>query len=286
MRVLLLGATGTIGGAILAELLHHGYSVLALARSDSAEQKIINMGADVIRGDLHKPRQWASVIHKVDAVIHAAATFCENMGEIDLRVINELIAEGNKAKCKIRFIYTGGVWLYGQTGDDVATEATSLNPISSFAWMEHNGEVALSAPCFYTNIVHPGIVYARDAGVLSDFSADEGRVEVWGAIETRWPVVHRDDLASAYRLVLEKGIPGESYNVCSEQGVKVGDIAAEFTKRFKCEKEPLILTVEEVIAEHGEWALGPMLDQCMSAEKIKKSLGWLPYHRDIMSEIN
>ncbi|WP_295893931.1 NAD-dependent epimerase/dehydratase family protein [uncultured Vibrio sp.] len=285
MRVLLLGATGTIGSAILTELLQHGHSVLALARTETAEQKIVSAGAVAIRGDLHEPHLWANSIENVDAVIHAAATFCEEMGSIDLRVIKELIKQGQAKNSKTRFIYTGGVWLYGETGNDIATEESTLNPISSFHWMVPNSLLVLNASCFHTNIIHPGVVYAKDAGALSTFIPNNGQIEVWGFLEVRWPVVHAHDLATAYRLVLENGVEGQSYNVCSESGVRVGDIADRYITRSQSQPKVVVRSAREVIAENGAWALGPTLDQRMSADKIKNALNWAPIHNDILSEL-
>ena len=285
MRTLLLGATGAVGSAILPELQRQGHSVLALARSDTAEHKLVERGVDVVRGDLRKPKVWSQSIHEVDAVIHVAATFTDDMGEVDCGVIQELITQGTKANRRVRFVYTGGVWLYGRTGDEVATETSPFNPIPSFIWMVQNSAAILNAPCFSANVIHPGMSYVRDGGVLSRFMPKDGRIEVWGALNTRWPVVHRDDLASAYRLVLEDGPPGESYNVCSEQGVRVGDIATVIAKRFGLKAEPSVRSVADLTAEHGAWAVGPTLDQQMSSQKIKDSLGWRPLHNDVLSEL-
>jgi nucleoside-diphosphate-sugar epimerase len=283
MRVLLLGATGTIGSAVLDELLQHGYSVLALARSDTSAQKIIDKGADVIMGNLKSPQQWSESIQSVDAIIHLAATFCDDMAEIYRRVIDELIEQSHKLNQAIRFIYTGGVWLYGETGDTPATEQSTLNPIASFEWMVPHGQRLFNAPYFNTSIIHPGIAYEQDGGVLSSFIPVEERIEVWGSFDTRWPVVHTKDLAKAYRLVLEQGKSDSEYNVCSEQGVTVGDIAMARAKKFNLIKPPRVLAKKDVLSEQGEWALGPMLDQCMSAEKIINELGWHPDYTSIVS---
>lgn len=285
MQVLLLGATGSIGAAVLPELLRGGHAVLALARSDAAEQKIKSSGADAVRGDLRNPTAWSAAVHDVDAVIQVAATFTCDMGEVDRRVVQELIAEGTKAVRPIRFLYTGGAWLYGQTGNAVTTEDTPFNPIPSFSWMVRNSTAVLKAPCFSANVIHPGMTYVRDGGVFSRLLPQEGRIEVWGSLDTRWPIVHRNDLASAYRLVLEKGSPGQSYNVCAEQAVRVGDIADRIAKRFGVRSEPLVRSVPDLIAEHGEWAVGPTLDQQMSSQKIKESLGWEPLHTNALAEL-
>ena len=285
MRTLLLGATGSVGGAVLPELLRAGHSVLALARSDTAEQQLAENGADVVRGDLRNPKEWSERIHEVDAVVHVAATFTDDMGDVDRGVVQELIAQGAKADRRIRFVYTGGVWLYGQTGDEVATEDTSFNPIPSFEWMVRNSAAVFNAPCFSANLIHPGMSYVRDGGVFSRLMPSDGRIEVWGSLDTRWPVVHRDDLASAYRLVLENGPSGESYNVCAEQGVRIGDVVNVIAKRLGVQTEPSVRSVADVTSEHGEWAVGPTLDQQMSSKKIRDSLGWEPLHTDVLSEL-
>jgi hypothetical protein len=40
-----------------------------------------------------------------------------------------------------------------------------------------------------------------------------------------------------------------------------------------------------LIAEHGEWAEGPTLDQQMSSRKIRDSLNWQPIHTDAVREM-
>ena len=52
MHVFVTGGTGTIGSAVVAELLGHGHTVLALARSDASAQALEDAGAEVLRGDL------------------------------------------------------------------------------------------------------------------------------------------------------------------------------------------------------------------------------------------
>ena len=52
MHVFVTGGTGTIGSAVVAELLGNGHTVLALARSDDSAQAVKVAGADVLRGGL------------------------------------------------------------------------------------------------------------------------------------------------------------------------------------------------------------------------------------------
>ena len=52
MRVFVTGGTGTIGRPVVAELLGHGHSVLALARSNGSADALEHAGAEVVRGGL------------------------------------------------------------------------------------------------------------------------------------------------------------------------------------------------------------------------------------------
>lgn len=286
MRILLLGATGTIGRAILDELTANRHSVVALARSRKAARQLMKRGADIVHGDLRDSVAWSRAIHDVDGIVHVACTFTDDMGEIDRHLIDTLIAEGRTAGRILRFVYTGGVWLYGETGDAVATEDSPFNPLPAFSWMIANGNAVLDAPCFHGTIVHPALVYDRDDGAVSGFLSDAesgGPIEVWGSLDTRWPLVHRADLATAYRLVLEQGEAGQSYNVAAQEGVPVGSIVAVIAKRFGIASDPLVRSVADVVAERGTWAIGPTLDQQMSARKLSTTLGWQPQRTDALA---
>lgn len=288
MRVLILGATGSIGQPIVMKLKAHGHEVVALARSDISESKLVAENIKVIRGDLRDPTGWAKIIHEIDAIIHVAVTFTDDMGDVDRHMLEVLIGEAERVGRKIRFIYTGGCWLFGKTGDEIATEESVFDPLSDFKWMIANSQLLFEAPCFDTMMIHPAMVYYRDGGAVSRFlfSAREfGRVEVWGSLRTRWPVVHGEDIARAYLLVLEQGQIGQSYCVAAESGVWVGDIVAAVAQRFELNSAPRIRDVSDVVAEHGEWALGPALDQQMSGGKIMNILGWAPKYNNILSEI-
>jgi len=288
MRTLVLGATGFIGCSITDELIAHDHEVVALARSPDSAAELAKKGASVVRGDIRQPEPWCAIVHEVDAIIHVAATFSDDMGDIDRHLVEALKAQVEKADKKLRFLYTGGCWLFGQTGNTVADENSVYDPFPPFSWMIENSRVVFAATCFDTMMIHPAMVYDRDGGAISTMltSAHQtGRVEVWGALETRWPVIHREDLGTAYRLVLESGTSEQSYCVEAEQSVRVGDIATVMSQRLGLKDDPRVLSPREAVAIHGQQARGPALDQQMSGEKIKNTLGWVPKYKSILSEI-
>lgn len=289
MRVLVLGATGYIGFPIVQELLSAGHDVVALVRSDKGSERLGSIGAETVRGDIQSPQPWLPVLGGVDAVVHAAATFTDDMGAVDRHLVETIIDGTSRFPHRIRFLYTGGCWLYGRTGDAVATEESGMNPIASFRWMVENAGLLMAAPHVDTIVVHPAMVYDRDGGAIARYleSADSaGRVEIWGSRDTRWPVVHKADLAKAYLLALQRGEPGRRYNIAAQEGVFVGDIADAISERMGLSEAPLVMLSEEILMRESEWSDGPMLDQQMSAALAHEHLDWRPQYTDILVEIS
>ena len=288
MRILILGATGYIGSAVLKDLIEHHHSVLALARTAKAEKYLAEMGAQVLPGDIRAPQAWSHAIRQVDAVIHLAVTFSADMGEVDRGLVEALTEEALKGSRTIRFLYTGSCWLYGETGERVASEDSPFNPLPAFSWMLENFRTLLAAPCFDGICLHPAMVYDRDGGAVARFlsgAKETGTIEVTGSLKTRWPLVHRKDLARAYRLALTEAVPGEAYNLAAEQGVPVGEIVRVIARRFGVRRATLLRSVPDVVAELGTWAAGLALDQQMCAEKARATLGWRPQKTDALREL-
>ena len=73
-RVLITGATGGLGFALIREALARGHSVLATGRSEEAGEKLARLGAEFIALDLADPRtDLRQLARGRDSVIHAAA---------------------------------------------------------------------------------------------------------------------------------------------------------------------------------------------------------------------
>jgi nucleoside-diphosphate-sugar epimerase len=281
MKVFVIGPTGSIGAAITRELVAAGHAVSGLCRSSASAAKISAWAASAVHGDLREPAGWAGHAVACDGVIHAGATFGADEAAIDRKVIDAL--QSAPSDHKPRLIYTGGCWLYGQTGDEVATEDSPFNAISAFAWAVDHAEELLRSDRFRTCIIHPAMVYHADGGVFGRFLNHAKRrqpMEVWETPDKRWPLIHRDDLARAYRLLLESPDLTGHFNAAAEPGVWVGDIVVAFANRFASPPEPIVRPIDDVIAEVGDWAAGAVLDQQMSADRLTDATGWRPTHTD------
>jgi nucleoside-diphosphate-sugar epimerase len=289
VRVVVLGGTGSIGSALVRELVERGHDVWGLARSDNSAVKLNGFGATPVAGDIARPERWARRLPQVDAVVHAACDFSTEMGAIDARLLDVLLPSLAAQPEKPRFVYTGGGWLFGATSDDVATEESPFRPLPAFAWMvPHLGRI-LEAAEVDGIVIHPAMVYVPAGGVFRRFARDaveRDAVRVVEGEEVHWPLVHSEDLASLYALALERAPARSSYIGAAIEGLAVGRIARAFAKRFGRRRlEPQIISPDAIAAELGDWAKGYALGQRLSGAKAQRDLGWRPKHLDPEAEI-
>lgn len=291
MRVLVLGGTGAIGAAVVRELVGRGHRVDGLARSGGAAEKLAALGAAALPGDIAMPGRWVGALPPFDAIIHAACDFGVAMGETDRRLLDALLPALAAAPRphQPRFIYTGGCWLFGATGDAAATEESPFRPLPAFAWMVPHLRRVLDADGIDGIIIHPTMVYEPGGGVFRRFAEDAASgdaIRVVGSEAVRWPLVHSADLAVLYALALERGEAGSSYIGAAIDGLPVGRIAGAFAGHFQTRRrEPQIIATDAIAAELGDWARGYALDQQLSGAKARRELGWQPKHLDPEGEI-
>jgi len=289
MRVFILGGTGAIGSPLVRELVKRGHDVRALARSEASAAKLAAYGARPVAGDIAAPEPWVARMPHVDAVIHVACDVDSEMGKIDAHLVDILLPSLAAQPAKARIIYTGGCWLFGATGEEVATEATPLHPLPAFAWMLPQLRRILAAPEVCGIVIHPAMVYTAAGGVFDRFAREARQrraIRVVESADVRWPLVHSEDLAALYVAALERAPARSSHIGAAVEGLSVGRIARAFAKRFASgHQEPHIISADAIAAELGDWARGYARDQRLSGAKARRELGWLPRHLDPEREI-
>ncbi|MCD5348317.1 NAD-dependent epimerase/dehydratase family protein [Agromyces sp. S2-1-8] len=282
MRILLTGATGYIGSAVLDELVGAGHDVVAAVRSERAADDVTVRGATAAIGELTDASWLARRLDGVDAAIHTAAPAAD-AAAFD-RAIAEAVLDAFAGTGR-RYVHTGGIWAYG-AGDDLDDDAVP-NPPELVAWRVPIEERLLAASDAVT-VIAPGVVYGRGrglSGLVVEAPRDAaGRLELIGDGDQHWTWVHVDDLARLYRLAVEHE---------SGLGRVVGSDGSPTTVREVAEAVVGRGGATGVVAEGagrsrsrlGEaFADALLLDQRAFGAKAR-ALGWVPERTSVIDEI-
>lgn len=288
MKILLTGATGYIGGGVAAALQRAGHEVIGLARSDEAAERLKTRGIGTLRGDLTDTKTLSHAARETDATIHTALPYSPDAPQIDrlaVEAISSALAETNKP-----FIYTSGVWVYGSTGERVATEETPLNPTPAVAWRPFDENLVLEAARHGVRsvVIRPAIVYGRTGGIIGGMiqeARETGVVRFVGTGENHWPQIHVDDLAQLYRLALERAPAGTVLNAASYDSVRVRDVAEAASRASGAGGRTEAWPLEEARKSLGLYADALALDQRVSGKRAAELLGWKPNAPPLLEDL-
>ncbi|MEM8773591.1 MAG: NAD(P)H-binding protein [Pseudomonadota bacterium] len=109
-RVVLLGASGTIGRAVLQELLARGHSVTAPVRSSSSLQ-VTHPALRILKGELSEQSFLSEVLSETDAIVSCIASRTgvgEDAWAVDYG-LNHAALEVAKAVCTPQFILLSAI---------------------------------------------------------------------------------------------------------------------------------------------------------------------------------
>jgi len=288
-RVFITNGTGFIGAAVARAFKAKGHEVTALARSDESENKLKQQGYQVQRGDLKKPESYVDAVRKADIVIHTASTNDAEFAQYDLLAIDTILEALRTTNNT--FIYTSGVWVLGNTGDNVATEATPVNPHQLVTWRAdaERRVVAGGQQGLRTVVIRPSLVYGENKGVVGGIIEDAkktGDIKVIGNGENRWATVHVEDLADLYVLAAEKAPQGGTlYNASHGPSVKVKEVADQIAKVLGTPDKVRPVPVEIARTRLGLVADALTLDQQVDAAKAQRELGWQPKRANVLEDI-
>jgi GDP-4-dehydro-6-deoxy-D-mannose reductase len=236
MRALVTGASGFVGRHLIAHLDDQGDDVVAVDR---------HTGVDIL--DEAAVRKAVGDA-RPEVVYHLAAWSDVGGSWSDPMAVFRVNAEGTLRVLQAcseygvdRVLLVGSADVYGPVTEDELpiTESTPLRPASPYAaskaaadllglqaWLGHQlGVIRVRA----FNHHGPGqtsrfVAAALAARVARNEAAGEATVTV-GNLSARRDFTDVRDVVVAYRLLAERGEPGEAYNVCSGSAVAIGDIA-------------------------------------------------------------
>ncbi|MFC9091124.1 SDR family oxidoreductase [Streptomyces sp. NPDC057072] len=288
MHVFVTGGTGTIGSAVVAELLGNGHTVLALARSDGSAQSLENAGAKVLRGEIADLDVLRAGAAQSDGVISLA--FSRDYSDPD--ALAQAVAQESAAIAALggeligsdRPIVTvsGTPWVPGRS----STEADPLptdGPVGGRGRSVNALLELASRGVRATAVRMPRTVHNEGqggfAGLLADTARRSGVAGYPGDGTQRWPAVHALDAAVLFRLALESAPAGTAWHAVADEGDAVRDIATVVGRRLGL---PL-----EAVPEETFGPFGPIfaMDQPASSTHTRNVLGWQPTHPSLLEDL-
>ena len=289
MKLLVTGASGWIGSASVTELMAAGHHVLGLARSDESAERIVKLGAEVIRGSLDDLDSLRAAVAQADGVVHlgynhdfsqmAAAAHTD-------RAAIEAFAEVLDGTGGPLVIASGTL---GLASGRLATELDMPDPAA---------HPRLANSLYTLGLAERGIraVVVRFAPTVHGAGGDHGFVSTLARIArekgvsayigdglNRWPAVHRLDAAKLVQLAVDQARPGSVLHAVAEEGVIARDIATVIGQFLNV---PIDTVPVELAAKHFDWlGLFFSADIPASSQVTRNELGWVPAHSTLLEDI-
>ena len=290
MKVLVTGANGFVGHAVVKRLLAQGDSVIAAlgpgaAGGSSAGPKLTNVSLDLandvsVRDALSEP---------VDAVIHLAAIALTRAANRDPATAWRINAEGTaKVAAAAASLSPRPLFLLVSTADVYGWQQRPINeedcvqPSTPYSYSKLGAELAAEQAARLSGLK---LIVARPfphSGGGQDESfwiparcklLREAKRNAWAAV----PVgdltavrdyLHVDDVADAYALLLQRGTPGEVYNIASGQPVTLDEIHTRLEQLIGISPKREV-DASQVRREARPYLLG-------DASKLRAATGWSP----------
>jgi dihydroflavonol-4-reductase len=255
MTVLVTGAAGFIGSAVVRALLAKGASVRVFVRPTSDSGNLDDLPVERLFGDLRDRRSVDRAVRDCEAVFHVAADyrlwvpqpkemFANNVDGTR----NVMLAAGESGVPRI--VYTSSVATLGLPQDvaaaDEDTPATQADMIGPYKQSKFAAEAVVRAMVADKGlpavIVHP----STPIGPWDRRPTPTGQIIVEAAsghmpayVDTGLNMVHVDDVAEGHLLALEQGKPGERFILggdnltLKEILVQIGDVTGRPAPRIQ-----------------------------------------------------
>jgi dihydroflavonol-4-reductase len=241
--VLILGATGYIGGAVARAAVERGWRVRGLRRRSNATGSAGDLPIEWYQGDLDLPESLAPAFEDVDVVVHAAGYYPRRSAAVAEHVLRGVRQTRNvlaavRASGARRLVYTSTLSTIGQPPPEerrLADERDVYVPGSLPTAAYYESKFAMESEVLRggaeglavvvvnpTAVVGPGDTTPTLGGVV--LAAARGGAWFW--LEVVVNLVDVRDVAAAHVAAAERGVPGRRYilgghNLTARQAIEL-----------------------------------------------------------------
>lgn len=286
--ILVTGANGFVGRHLVKELVDNGLTVLGITGPSSPTNE--DNLASYISLDLLRKADYHKINFKeVDKVVHLAGlaavgpSFDDPMEYIstNMGIQINLFETALKQKTNPKFLIISSGSLYSSDAPLPLTESSPVEPSSPYAisklgqeqvanYYSKRGIESIIARPF--NHVGPG----QSAGFLVpdlakqvvEFEKGARDSMLVGNLSSKRDYTDVRDIVNAYMLLLEKGVPGQIYNVCSGRAYSgqaiLDSLISGLKTRPQIKKDKSKMRPADTPVIYGSYT------------KIEKDTGWKP----------
>lgn len=300
MRIVVIGATGHVGGYLVPRLVADGHEVVAITRGTSTPYR--------------QDPAWESVERVVAdrAVEDAAGTFGSRVAELGADAVVDLICFTPESARQLadalrgqvgQLVHVGTIWTHGTLTEVPASEDAAKRPWGEYGIQKEAIERLLLAESrrekgLPVAIVHPGHISGPGWPIVTPQGTTD--LDVWRSLANGRELllpgfgletvhhVHADDVAQLIRLCLEHPdeANGEAFHAVSERALTLRGFAEEAARWFGREATLRFAPFEEFSAslpvEHRDSAYQHIArSHAMSIEKGRRVLGYAPAYSSL-----
>lgn len=299
MKILVTGATGFIGNALVQKLLKQKNKIRVLVR----DQKFKTNSVEIILGDVTNPESCGRACEGIDIVFHCAGVLGgwgianQKFWDVNVSGTKNMLDAASQTGVK-RFVHVSSCGIFGPLKDgEVADETNSYNPTNIYEKTKIEGEklVLLYAKKLPVTIVRPEFVYGPgDRHLLPLFKTiNEKRFVLFNNGKSTVHPTYIDDAVNAMLLAASNPkAGGHGFNIAGPKQVSVKEFISTMSGALGVTSPSLsiptpIPEITGIFFDHtiGLFTKPPLTlsqvrylteNRAFSFEKAKKILGYRP----------
>jgi len=243
MTILVTGATGFLGSALVTELVKQGQPIRILARDERKAREQFGDAVTIMRGEITDEAQVQQAVDGATTIYHFAGRLYHPSTPAHLYYRTHvegtrILLDACQGQSQLqRIVHCSTTGVHGVTGKTPAAEDAPFAPTNPYEATKLEGELlALKAheeQGLPISVVRPGLVYGPgDLHLLGFFaSIKKGRPCLIDGGKALIHPIYIDDMTNAFLLCAESPRAiGHSYNIAGDHPVSFRELATAIAR--------------------------------------------------------